>query len=531
MIAAALAILAGLGALAWYLQRPAPRDLRLSFARLLPDPPAVQRPVPRLAMALPVRSAAFWLHMLVVVLALAAVWADLRLRLTTPDPRIGLRIVLDVSHGMTTVAQGMSRLDLVRAAARAEAGAARAAAGSAPYCDEVILAARTLRRITLSDLDSVEALPEGADALTLLEAARQEDAGCAITHITVLSDLPLPSVGWPPGAPSLRWVQVGASVPNAGLSEVRQVPPQLDGTPASLVVTVDTYGAAGEPTVVLDGPEGEVRPAVVPSLDRPGQFVARMVPRVAGIHVAWLENGGAYGGDDRVVVDLEAPDALAIDWRLPGVPMPRGVQTSEDAALLVVPLVGRDHFSTDVAVLAVYPGWAGAAPRGIGAFVEDRELLGAINLDVLERRMPLPIPTPLPPGFVPVLTDAAGGVVLARRADPPGLIVPEPVRDADMDITALSLTLFYSALQDLSGGAETPLALRWESTGGETVAVAWMESDTARPLMPTPPPADYAAQPTAAPDQPVWPLLLLVALAALLAERLLALRGRRSSVL
>jgi hypothetical protein len=195
MIAAALAILAGLGALAWYLQRPAPRDLRLSFARLLPDPPAVQRPVPRLAMALPVRSAAFWLHMLVVVLALAAVWADLRLRLTTPDPRIGLRIVLDVSHGMTTVAQGMSRLDLVRAAARAEAGAARAAAGSAPYCDEVILAARTLRRITLSDLDSVEALPEGADALTLLEAARQEDAGCAITHITVLSDLCRPSVG------------------------------------------------------------------------------------------------------------------------------------------------------------------------------------------------------------------------------------------------------------------------------------------------------------------------------------------------
>jgi hypothetical protein len=58
-----------------------------------------------------------------------------------------------------------------------------------------------------------------------------------------------------------------------------------------------------------------------------------------------------------------------------------------------------------------------------------------------------------------------------------------------------------------------------------------MESDTARPLMSTPPPADYSAQPTAAPDQPVWPLLLLVALAALLAERLLALRGRRSSVL
>jgi hypothetical protein len=531
MIAAGLAILAGLGALAWYLQRPVPRDLRLSFARLLSDLPVAPRPVPRLALMLPVRSSAFWLHLLAVVLALAAIWADLQLRLTTSDPRIGLRIVLDVSHGMTTVAEGVSRLDLVRAAAREEAEVARGAAGSAPYCGEVILAARTLRRITLSDLDRVEALPEGAYALSLMEAAKQEDAGCAITHVTVLSDLPLPPGAWPSDAPPLRWVQVGASVPNAGLSEVRLVPAQLDGTPASLMVTVDTFGVAAVPTVVIESPVGEVRPPVVPSLDRPGRFVAWMVPNAAGVHVARLEVGGAYRGDDQVIFDLTAPDALAIDWRLPGVPVPRGVQRSEGATLFVAPLAGLDDLPSDVAVLAVYPGWAGAGPRAIGAFVEDRELLDAINLDVLERRMPLPIPLPLPPGFVQVLTDAAGGVVLARRTDPPGLIVPQPVRDADLDITALSLTLFYSALQDLSGGAETPLALRWESPGGEIVSEAWTESDTARPLMPAPPPADYAVLPAEAPDQPVWPLLLLVALAALLAERLLALRGRRSSVL
>jgi len=531
MIAAGLAILAGLGALAWYLQRPAPRDLRLSFARLLPDPPVAPRPVPRLALTLPVRSMVFWLHLLAVVLALAAIWADLRLRLTTPDPRIGLRIVLDVSHGMTTVAEGASRLDLARAAAREEAGAARAAAGSAAYCDEVILSARSLRRITMSDLDSVEALPEGADALDLLEAARQEDASCAITHVTVLSDLPPPAVAWPSDAPPLRWVQVGASAPNAGLSEVRQVPPRLDGTPASLVVTVDTFGAASVPTVVVDSPAGEVKPPVVPSLDRQGRFVAWMVPDAAGVHVARLEDGGAYGGDDRAVFELTAPDASTIDWRVPGVPVPRGVQPSDDAALLVAPLAGLDLLPTHAVLLAVYPGWAGAAPRGIGAFVEDRELLGAINLDVLERTMPLPISAPLPPGFVPVLTDAAGGVILARRADPPGLIVPEPVWDADLDITALSLTLFYSALQDLSGGAETPLDLRWESLGGEVVAEAWTESDTARPLMPAPPPVDYTSRPAQAPEQPVWPLLLLVVLAALLVERLLALGGWRSSVL
>lgn len=531
MIAAGLAILAGLGALAWYLQRPAPRDLRLSFARLLPDPPTDPRPTPRLALTPPVRSAAFWLHLLAVALALAAIWSDLRLQLTTPDPRVGLRIVLDVSHSMTTLDERLTRLDLVREAARLEVAAARLAAGSAPYCDEVILASRSLDRIAMADLDRVEALPDGADARALLEAARQEDAGCAITHVTVLSDLPQPAAAWPIGTASLRWVQIGAPVPNAGLTEVRLVPPQLDGTPALLKVTVDTFGTADVPTVVIEGPRGVTRPPVEPTLDRPGRFVASLVANAAGAHIARLEDGGAYAGDDRFVFELTAPDALSIDWRLQGVPVPRGVQPNDDADLLVAPLASLDLLQIDRPLLAVYPGWAGAAPRGIGAFVEDRALLGAVNLDVLERRMPMPFSEPLPSGFVPVLTDAAGGVVLARRADPPGLILPEPVRDVDPDVTALSLTLFYSALQDLSGGSETPIVPRWEILDGDIVAEAWMESDTARPLVPASQPADYAAAAARAPQQPVWPLLLLVALAALLLERLLAGNRRRSGVL
>lgn len=270
MIAAGLALLAGLGVLAWYLQRPAPRDLRLSFARLLPDPPKAPRPVPRLALALPVRSLPFWLHLLAVALALAAIWADLRLRLSTPDPQIGLRIVLDVSHGMGTVADGVSRMNLARAAARDEAAAARAAAGAAPYCDEVILAGRSLRRAGLADLDEAGALPEGADALSLLEAARQEDAGCTITHVTVLSDLPAPTAAWPQDAPALRWVQVGAPVANVAITAARHVPPRLDGTPASVILTVDAFGDTDVPVLVVSGPGDERRSALEPSLDRPG---------------------------------------------------------------------------------------------------------------------------------------------------------------------------------------------------------------------------------------------------------------------
>jgi hypothetical protein len=244
-----------------------------------------------------------------------------------------------------------------------------------------------------------------------------------------------------------------------------------------------------------------------------------------------LAEGGAYAGDDRLVFDLTAADAIVLDWRLPGVPLPRGVRSSDRGSPSVVALADLPAMPAGAAVLAVYSGWPGAAPRAIGAFVEDAALLGAINLDVLERRMPAPVPGALPPGFVPVLTDDAGGVVLARRAKPPGLIVPAPLRDADPDVTALSLTLFYTALQDLAGGDEVAVDLRWESAAGLRVAEAWKESDTARPLSPAPPPADYTARVATASAPPVWPLMLLVALAAMLAERLWSLTRRRGGAL
>lgn len=531
MIAAGFALLAGLGALAWYLQRPAPRDLRLSFARLLPDPPAAPHPLPRLALVIPVRSLAFWLHLLAVALALAAIWADLRLRLTTPDPRIGLRIVLDVSHSMSTEVAGVSRLHLAQAAALDEAAAARAAAGTSPYCDEVIFAAKTLRRGTVSELEVAEVLAEGADALAILDAARQEDAGCDISHIAVFSDLPPPASAWPGDASVLRWIQVGEPAANVAITDVRQVPPRLDGAPPSLAVTVDTFGDIGVPVLSVAGPAGELRPTLEPSLDRPGRFVARLVPGTGGAHVARLDDGGAYAGDDRVRFDLAPPDVIALNWRLHAVPLPRGVQVSDLADVSVVPLNELGSVPAGSKVVAVHPGWEAPTPGRIGAFVEDPALLGAINFDVLERRMPAAIPAPLPPGFFPVITDAVGGVLLARRVDPRGLIVPEPVRTADPDVTALSLTLFYSALQDLSGGNETPLVLRWETSAGLPVADAWKESDTARPLSQTVAPADYAGSLAQPQDRPIWPLMLLTALEAMLAERLWSLRRRRARAL
>jgi hypothetical protein len=529
MIAAGLAAIAGLGVLAWYLQRPAPRQLRLSFARLLPDPPQLPRPLPRFALSVPFRSISFWLHLLTVLFALAAIWSDLRLQYSRPSPQIGLRLVLDISHGMGTSDGGSTRLEIARDIARNESAFAQAAAGTAPYCDEVVLSAQTARRSSVAELGSVEVAPGGADVLALLEAARLENDGCAITHVTVLSDLPAPATDWPDGSPALRWIQVGDPVSNIAISGGRQIPPNLDGTPASVIVQVATFGDVDAPALIIEGPDGELRPALEPSLDSSGSFVGRFTPRRSGNYIATLQDGGSYDGDDRVLFNLAAPNSILVDWRLPGLPAPTGVIASDQAKLSVVPLDVLPSVSPRSLALATYPGWEAANFREIGAFVEDPKLLGALNLDVLERRMPAPIPGPLPPGFTPVLTDVSGGVVLARRVDPPGLIVPSPIYSSDADATNLSLVLFYSALLELAGGQEAPLALRWETVSGQTIVDAWKESDTARPLLASEARADYTATTTKPSDQPIWPILMIAALVTLLFERLLHLVRRRSN--
>lgn len=532
MIAGLIAVSLGLGALAWYLQRPLPRDLRLSFARLLPDPPKTQIPTPRFALMPPIRSAAFWLHLGAVCLAVAAIWADWRVRSAVKDPSIGLRIVLDVSHSMSVADGSQTRFDLARAAAMSEAETARRAAGVAEYCDELVVVARSIiREDGLDGLPRAEPRREGGDVLRLLEAVRLEDDLCPITHVVILTDAPRPALSLAKDSPALRWLQIGEPAANAALTEVRHLPPRLDGTPAALLLTVETFGAIAPPSLFVTGPGGSLRPELEPSLDRPGRYLARFEPESAGRYIARLDGGGAYPADDRLIFDIDETQALAIDWRLGALAAPPGVTRREGAPLVVTDLAGLAAAPPDRAVLVTYSGWGGAASRRIGSFVEDRALLDAINFDVLERRLPRPVPGPLPEGFSPILTDEAGGVIAARRIVPPGILVPEPLVGSDTDVTNLSLTMFFSALQELAGMGETPLPARWQMADEVEIAEAWKEADTARPLAPDTDEFAYAPVPTAGPDAPIWPTLLALSLGLLLIERVWSLvRGRGHAV-
>lgn len=526
MIVGLAASLFAAAALAWHFQRHPPRRMPLSFARLLPEPPDGPERERRLSLSPPLSSAAFWLHLLLVALVLASIWADWRLRQGIVPQRIGLRIVLDVTDSMSISEGGPSRLDLAKEAVEFTGRAAREAAGDARYCEEIFLVGRDIARLDADgDLARVASRREGGDARRLVEAATLPDGDCLATHVLVVSDLPEPVESWPEERPRPIWRQVGAPLPNAAIASLRYRPPGLGGGPGRLEAVVETYGDQKLPRLTLSGPGGESRPRLEPSLDRDGRFLASIEPGRPGEYVARLEDGGAYAGDDRVEFALDSALETSLDWRLDSWPPPPNLAEAGEDAAAVVALEDLDGSFAERPVVAAYDGWSGGAgPGRIGVFVEDSALLEPLNFDALERFMPAGISHPLPEGFAPVLASEDGMPLIARRTAPPGLIVPAPAGDRDSDLAALSLTLFFSAVQDVAGREFAPVDASWRSADGSPIPDAWKESDTARPLSEASE-VDFAAVERDGGPEPVWPWLLLVALAALTVERMLALRS------
>lgn len=524
MIGLLLGSIAGVAVLAWYMQRRAPRRVQLSFARLLPDPPENPRATPRFTIVPPVRSVPFWMHLLAILLCITAMALEVRISSGSGQEQIGLRIVIDVSHSMSVADDAGTRMYQALDIARQAVSSAEEAANGGDLCIEMQAVGAIAVPVSTAYLGDLVARPEAGDVQALLRTALADPVDCAITHVLIVSDLTEPVIDPPAQAPALIWRQVGEPRPNAGITAVAYRPPQLGGEPAELTLTVETFGDIPPPVLTVAGPDGTVVPSLEPSIDRTGRFLARLPLVAAGDFQAHLEGGGAYDGDDRVRFSLETADRVAIDWRLDALPPPPGTGAAGAGALVVTDLGRLDAGDSDGPVLAVYDGWRNASAKArLGAFVEDADLFEPLNFDALEQDLPTGLTGPLPPGFYPVLQDENGAVIVARRGDPPGLIMPAPQLGAAERVEALSLTLFFTGLQSLTGGGEKPVSPEWIAVGGTPVSSAWKESDTARPL--TQPEAELSLRPARAPekDVPLGPWLVVAALAAMMVERLWAL--------
>lgn len=531
--AAAIA-LAALAILAWHMQRPRPRNMAISFARFVPQLPAAPSRA-RFALSWPRDGRA--LACLLMAAALA-IWALLDVRREYESSRpghLGLRVVLDLSGSMgvtdgegTRLAQALVRLE--------EARRAVARAGARSICLELVGAGAVPG--VVQPLPLTGGLPEplagglrneGAEAGSLVAAALLPQVDCVLTHVLVLTDMPPAALEVSDGV-DLIWDQVGAPIGNAGIRQVQVVQSAFGQTASEIRVGGVVSGQDLPDELLLDGPSGQQRLVVYPMPEAEERWIATAAYNGPGEYAARLADPDGYAGDNEVFARFQRPESIAIEWRLSDLPRPAGLAEAGPDDLLVAEGDGMPAEALARPVLLTYPGFTDAgAPRHIGPFIEDPSLLSLISFDALEAAMPSTWPGPLPPDFRPVLVDDTGGVLVARRDEPKGLIVPAPAPGLREPARSLSLTLFFSGLADLAIPEPVETALQWRDGEGRTVADAWRESMTGRPLGA---PADLrrVTQVTeASTSAPFWPWLVLGSLLAVLAERLLRL-SRRSQV-
>lgn len=516
-VALAAGVISAVAVVAWHMRKPNWRRVRFSGLKFLPDLDQSRQKPQVWSLRLPLRSSAFWLRLLMLA---ALIWAlfDNREFIETAaagDKRIGLRVVLDASASMGV--GDPARFDLARDEAVAVLEAAREAAGTAPFCHSLWLAARDVTRagpVSPEDLSLVDPVPGQPARLALL--AGLPDPICPRTHVVVISDAPR-GMAVPE---DVIWRMVGPPVGNVALTAVGFERPGLLGGASVLSVSVRQFGAGGgAASVVLTGPGGMVQEKVLDLTGLP-PFVARFEVEEAGSYEAVLTPGGALAIDDRVVFEVARPGIPAVDWRLagvaaPGLPTGQGVVVARYDTLSPAERAGP--------FVATASEWTGGSGR-IGVFTQDTPLLAALNLDVFERFAPGVIEADLPEGFVPVIAEAEGGrAYVAVRQDPPAVLLPDPSGAPDGDARNLALTLFYTALEWVLVPELEAVRLQWKQPGGALWRDAGWESDTARPLAKSDaltalrPVAGGAARPGR-----LWPWLLVVALLGLAAERVMS---------
>lgn len=536
MIWAAVPVaMAAVAVLLWHMQKPRPPRIAISFVRFVPALPPAPAGWSRIALTVPRDPLT-----LICLLGAASLclWALLdahrSYQATKPD-HLGMRIIFDRSHSMSAADGSESRS--ARALARLEtARAALADADAGSFCIELISVAaaieapQQLEEGRQLQAEMIAPLPQGGDPALLVEAAARPQGDCALTHVLVLTDL-AQTGAMPADGPRLIWDQIGAPVENSGLRRMAFLPAAFGQSNPEIRIEGVSSGHSPPSRLRLEGPSGAQELDILPDPDADGRWSALGAYAGAGAYRASLAGGDGYGGDDVVLTELDRPAGVLVDWRLDALVRPDVIGGGgTDAPLVTQPdRLAPDDVSRPT--LIAYPGFGrGPSGRRIGPFREDAVLFSAINFDALEPVLPSPWVGELPLGFVPVLTDDLGGVIIARRDQPFGLILPQPRLDLAEPQRSVSLALFFAGLSDLLTLPPEPQPLRWIASDGTEIAEAWRESLTARPAAA---PADlsvFSMASSADEAMPVWPLLVLAALGLLLAERAVRLARRAERI-
>jgi len=539
--ALALGVIGGcaVALLLWYLRRPPRRELRIAAWRFLGElSPASRAPV-RPSLASLIRS--HWLAVRLLILMLAAVPFFLTTNepLSEGRPRVGLRLVVDVSASMTVAGSAGTRLDEARRLARALVEEIAALEPKAEVCMTLVTVdarGHEVKISTAAELDDALATPRspsGGTGAQLVAQAMANDPSCPPTHAVVISDLRKPSIETGRGR-ALLWWQVGAPQPNIGLTTVALETPLFQAGPPVISIAVRRVGGAASPgEVQVLSPDGQRIPVHAPDWTvREESLPVLFDASTPGRYVVELERSDAYAGDNRLTIDVPEATAPTFDWRLAEPPRPPALRAGTGAdSILVAPVSMIAEAQGRRSILMLGPLEERRDRRRLGVFISGDPLLADVNLEIIDRAAPAALPFPGDPWIRVVEEDIPrrdhAGVLVARRYNPSAVIIPAPPRGGSEQVRNAGYLLLFNAIRHVAAGHLPALVVRRTTADDKVILGADLETDTAVPRAADDrtvkiTPVDAAALPA---DQargsgpPLWPWSIVLLLGLLIAER------------
>lgn len=536
---------------ALYLVSPPVRRRRLSAARFLTPLPRPPRPLGgRIRLERLLNSPLFWLQLLVLATLCWAAWS-VGGRGPVAGPRaIGLWLLLDTSASMSVVQDGQPRMLQAQLLAAEAMTSSNAATLGGAWCARLAAFDMEWRDLqtagdplqAMSLLSALVPRPLGTDLEQLrgrLAAGGQveEPGACPITDILVVSDRPAPP--WLAEIPlPVKWQDVGRPAANVGFTDIQPVRNQLTGEVVEIRYEIVAYGSApGLTTLTISGPDGVIREEGLSWADL-RVIQDRFRPTVPGEYTLALSPDGVYGYDDSAQLRIEPAEPIRLDWRLADrstLDQLGWSATTEDALAQVIGYAELSAADPGKPALVVGPGYAPAQPpieQRIGDFDEASPLIADLNLDVAERAG-IVGQTGLPASFEPVLRGSDGAIWIAVQPEPLAVYVPGLPLWNDDNSGVFSQTVFFNALRLLLN--QRPFDPIYSLTSpaapepdGTRLALHPGEGDTGGEPLSTGSLERWEPAGARAEQSSLWPLLVVVAGAILLIERIgMILRGDR----
>jgi len=518
---------------------------KLSSARFFKNIPPAPKKQTRLRWGRPKFNLPFFLRLTVLLLLLMSLASFHKTLNYGKMKSLGLWIILDTSASMTTTEKRLSRMDIAKnTAIKAIHNTINAyrnldlnlRLSTYDMEKQDVLFTKNIHQM-ISAIKRIQARNLGTDLtivqniFNILQQSSSNSHNEKITHVLVISDLPVPEWIHHIETPVVIWKDIASSVENVGFSRIHASRNLLTGSIKQTFVEIRSY-AEEEKSVQLtvSNPNGKSVLNKIVTIKAKAVWKGAFQSEIPGEYVLNLLPDDSYQLDNQAIINIPQEQIIRADWQIPDHNLLKTVGWIKDEKNPTIRITSQVSQSDTIPTLIVGNDYS-LSPKQttVNFFLESSPILESINFDVAE--IAGIIGHTLPDNFYPVMIDNENKVWLSMREKPPAVIIPGLPLQGEDDLSRFSSILFFNAVRWLLKNSEmkplyTITSPEKPNPYGNHLALHEDEGHTNR--MPISLNNLDHIVPLKTIDQkiPRWPIIFTIAMMVFLIERILFSYGK-----